>query len=235
MPKRTPKRARNLSTWFKRVGFPPVRHQFNEPHFQPYTRSIGSVLLAWNDLHERLSTVFVMAMGLHQFARSFALWHETRSDFNKRRLLRAAIENLPASEIGERSTLVEDIAWILDKADKLEGLRDDSAHTPLHYTGTANLSLVELLATPYELLNVKPTVIPNTSFANPRAFRLHQHKRDMLAEYRYARERIVILRDFAIAIDYAWANARLPWPDRPDLPDRKPSRQSKGESGRKQK
>jgi hypothetical protein len=72
---------------------------------------------------------------------SLCLWgsanliaHETRNDYGKRRLLRTAIANLPASEIGERTELVAEITWILDAADKLEGLRDDSVHTPVHYT-----------------------------------------------------------------------------------------------------
>jgi hypothetical protein len=81
-----------------------------------------------------LSALFVMSMGIGQFNRSFALWHETRNDYGKRRLLRTAIANLPASEIGERTELVAEITWILDAADKLEGLRDDSVHTPVHYT-----------------------------------------------------------------------------------------------------
>jgi hypothetical protein len=127
------KKAKNLSAWFKRSGVHIIpRHKFTEAHFEPYAKAIGSLLLAWNDLHERLSTVFVMAMGLRQFARSFALWHETRNDIGKRRLLRAAIANLPASEIGERKKLVAEITWLLDAADKLEGLRDDSVHTQRH-------------------------------------------------------------------------------------------------------
>jgi hypothetical protein len=127
------KKAKNLSAWFKRSRVHIIpRHKFTEAHFEPYAKAIGSLLLAWNDLHERLSTVFVMAMGLRQFARSFALWHETRNDIGKRRLLRAAIANLPASEIGERKKLVAEITWLLDAADKLEGLRDDSVHTQRH-------------------------------------------------------------------------------------------------------
>jgi hypothetical protein len=208
------------------------RNRFNELHFAPYARSIGSLLLAWNDLHESLSTLFVMAMGLHQFARSFALWHETRNDVGKRRLLRAAINNLPTSEIGSRTTVVKDIAWILKIAGELEGFRDDSAHTPVCYTWSNSPTLVQLLANPNIDLGVR-NVIPHTRFANPRALRLAKNKQDMLVEYRYARERILVLRDYAIAIDAAWANSRLPWPDRPDLPERKPSRRSKAKASRR--
>jgi hypothetical protein len=88
------KKRKRLTSWFRQHLPHLSRHQFTEGHYQPHARSIGRLLLAWNDLHERLSTLFVMAMGLRQFIRSFAVWHETRSDLNKRRLLRAAMKNL---------------------------------------------------------------------------------------------------------------------------------------------
>jgi hypothetical protein len=185
-------------------------------------------LLAWNDFHERLSTLFVMSMGMRQFARSFAIWHATRNDVGKRGLLRTALANLPASEIGKRTTLVKEINWILEVADKLEGFRDDSAHTPLDYTLPNIFTLADLLSVPSIAELAIPAVVAHTGFANPRALRIQKKKRDMLIEYRYARERILILRDYSMAIDHAWANAHAPWPDRPDLPDRKPSRRSKG-------
>jgi hypothetical protein len=225
------KKAKSLSAWFKRTGMHVVpRHKFTEVHFEPYTKSIGSLLLAWNDLHERLSTVFVMAMGLKQFARSFALWHETRNDVGKRRLLRAAIANLPASEIGERKKLIAEITWLLKAVDKLEGLRDDSVHTPLIYTFPNILTLAEVILGRDAGV---PTVMPHTGFANPRALLIETKKQNMLVELRYARSRVLVLRDYAIAIDHAWANARVPWPDRPDLPNRKPSRRSKGSASRR--
>jgi hypothetical protein len=219
------KKAKSLSRWFKQTGFHAVaRHSFTEPHFGPHTKSIGSLLLAWNDLHERLSTLFVMAMGLTQFARSFAVWHETRSDVNKRRLLRAAIKNLPSSEFEGRPKVIEEITWILDVADKLEGPRDDSAHTPLRYDFPIS-TLAEAILNPLHPSDI--TVAPQTGFANPRALRIYRNNQDMNTERRYARERILVLGDYAMAVDYAWANARLPWPERPDLPERRPNRRSK--------
>ena len=46
------------STWFKEnsgAGLP--RARFTEPYFDAYTKSVGSLLLAWNDLHERTFNV----------------------------------------------------------------------------------------------------------------------------------------------------------------------------------
>jgi hypothetical protein len=176
------KKVKTLSAWF-RSNLGVQRNRFNEAHFATYTKSIGSLLLAWNDLHETLGTLFFMAMGMPQFERTRALWNETRNDMGKRQLLRAAINNLPASEIRKRSNIVVEIEWILDTANKLGGYRDDSAQTPL----------AQLLATP----GVR-TIVPHTRFANPRALRMAKDK-DLLVEYRYARERILVLRDYAIA------------------------------------
>lgn len=226
-----------LSAWLKRQGLEGVnRPQFTESHFAPYAKAIGSLLLAWNDMHERLSTLFVSAMGAAAFAKSFALWHETRTDITKRQLLRTAIANLGAKEIGERKKLVEEVNWILDQAKSLEGYRDDSAHTPLRYGSDADeLWLSELILAPDILEITAESVRPNTAFSNPRAVRIKRTKPDLLIELRYARERILVLRDYAFAIEHAWTNAHVPWPDRPRLPDRKPNRRSKGQAARQRK
>jgi hypothetical protein len=192
-------------------------------------------VLAWNDLHEMLSALFVMAMGVGQFARSAALWHETRNDIGKRRLLRAALANLPASEIGERTKLVAEITWILDAADKLEGLRDDSVHTPVHFAFPNIFSLASILSAQSFLDFGSASVVPNTGFANPRALRIQKSNKNMLAEFRYARSRTLVLRDYAMAIDHAWFKPSVPWPDRPALPDRTTSQRSKGAGPRQKK
>lgn len=249
------KQAKSLSTWYKRSGARVIRrHRFTEPHFDAHTKAIGSLLLAWNDFHERLSALFVNAMGVRQFARSFAIWHATRNDIGKRKLLKVALANLPESErgvplrnpdgtfirnpdgsfMGVRPKLVEEITWILEVADNLEGHRDDSAHTPLRYAYLWDLlSLAERIAArPDSFDPRRQVVMAHTGFANPRALRLQSNKRNLLAEYRYARERILILRDYAIAIEFAWSNPPVTWPDRPSLPERKPIRQSKGKAQR---
>jgi hypothetical protein len=129
-------------------------------------------LLAWNDLHERLATLFVMAMGGGYVNRPLAIWHSVRNDVGKRHLLRTAIENLTPKEKAERPKLVDEITWILEKADKLEGLRDDSAHTPL-----SRLSSVRLVAIPIDWDIGYPLrdVMPDTGFQNPRAMRLDEN------------------------------------------------------------
>jgi hypothetical protein len=216
------KKRKTLSLWFRRSGAFKwaMRPRFTEPLFEPYAKAIGQLLLAWNDLHERLSTLFVMAMGGGWVNRPLAIWHGSIRDYSKRQMLRAAISDMPDGEKAGRMKLVEEITWILDAADKLEGLRDDSAHTPLVYYFRGVVADLRSAA-----------ILPNTSFQNPRAMRIDKKNKDILIESRYARERIIILRDYAIAIDAAWSNARLPWPDRPDLPERKPNQARQSQVG----
>jgi hypothetical protein len=115
----------------------------------------------------------------------------------------------------------------------LEDWRDDSAHTPLRYAYVRDMMSFETLlnASPDPAELKRQVVIAQTGFANPRA--LKNIKKDLLVEARYARERILVLRDYAIAIDFAWSNPPVSWPDRPDLPNRKPNRQSKGQVSRR--
>jgi len=229
------KKAKSLSTWFRQnSGGALPRPRFTEAHFDAYTKSVGSLLLAWNDLHERLATLFVMAMGLRQFAQSFAVWHSIRNDGGKRQALRVAVENLGAAAIGERTKLAKEIEWILDNAQKLETDRDNSAHTPVHFNFPNEVTLAELITARgrTELLGT-PVVTPQTLFGNTRAQRLKTPDRNLLADHRYARNRILILRDYAMALDHAWANKHAAWPDRPALPNRTPSRKLKSKAGQK--
>jgi hypothetical protein len=226
--------AKSLTTWFNKSGAVKwaSRPRYTERHFQPYVKAVGQVLLAWNDLHERLATLFVSAMGGGWVNRPLAVWHATRHDFAKRQLLRAAIADMPEKERAGRTTLAQEITWVLDVADKLEGLRDDSAHTPLRHSGI-NLFQVKNI---FDLPNIFALIVaPDTAFQNPRALRFDKKNKNILVEYRYARERIVILRDYVIAMDYAWSHAHLPWPDRPSLPERRPSRRSKGRAAQRTK
>src|ERR1700722_7530402 len=189
------KKPRTLSGWFRSTGAFKwaFRPRFTESLFEPYAKAVGQLLLAWNDLHERLSTLFVMAMGGGWVNRPLAVWHSSVRDYAKRQMLRAAIADMPEPEKAGRSSLIAEITWILDAADKLEGFRDDAAHTPLVYLfrGVAAADIRNA------------AIYPNISFQNPRAVRIDQKNKDILADSRYARERIIILRDYAIAIEAA--------------------------------
>ncbi len=233
------KRAKSLSAWFRRTNARKwaSKPRFSEPPFDPYTKAIGQLLLAWNDLHERLASLFVMAMGGGWINRPLAVWHKTRMDIAKRELLRAAINHLTDAETSKRPKLVEEITWILDNAKKLEDLRDDSAHGPLSvgYMSASILDFENILSNSNILSGMRAFVGPNTILQNPRAVTISKRPTDLLQDFRYAKERVLILRDYAIAIDAAWGNERLPWPDRPPLPDRSSIRQHRGWAKRRKK
>jgi hypothetical protein len=152
--------------------------------------------------------------------RPLAVWHSIKSDHSKRQMLRRAIVKLPESEKAGRNRLVDEITWVLNVTDNLEGLRNDSAHTPLQFSG--DMFAIADVFSVAEFFSAGSRVFPDTSFQNPRAAHLDQKNKDLLMEYKYARERILVLRDYVIAIDTAWSKASFPWPDRPSLPERKP-------------
>jgi hypothetical protein len=94
VPKKSRQKRKTLSAWFRsNRTAPPVGPRYTEAHFEPYAKAIGSLLLAWNDLHEQLSRLFIMAMGIEQFAQSNAIWHKQIRDGAKRQLLNTAMEN----------------------------------------------------------------------------------------------------------------------------------------------
>ncbi len=206
-----------LAKWFARVKADKWarRHQFTEPEFIDHVKAIGQLLLAWNDFHERLASLFVSAVGGGWMGRPLALWHAVRSDLSKRQMLKIAIGEIPDGELGSRDKLVGEIKWTLKKADELEGIRDDAAHTPLyHYPHIPGDNI---------LAKVLPTgVFADSAMGNPRAHRINIENKNLVAEFKYAHERVLILRDYAMAIDFAWGNERLPWPERPKLPNPPP-------------
>ena len=211
----------SVERWLKKVGGKAgwaTRHTFQEDEFKPYYQAIGELLLVWNDLHECLSALFIAAVGGGWVNRPLALWHSIRNDLGKRQMLKAAIEEIPPSEIGSRTKIVEEIKWILTNTNKLEGLRDDAVHTPLYFWPKPGVE-ISVGGEP-----VKRMVQGYETFGNRRAQRINESKSNFLADLRHGYNRLVILRDYAFALDIAWSNERLPWPDRPQLPNPSPKK-----------
>ena len=108
-----------------------------------------------------------------------------RSGHSKRQAIREAIVKLQDSGKAGRDRLVDEIAWVLNAADKLEGLRDDAAHTPLQISG--DLFAIADVFSVADFFSAGSRVLPDTTFQNPRAARLDQKNKDVLMEYKYAR------------------------------------------------
>ena len=205
-----------LDKWFELTAERKMRrHQFTEAGFDEIARAIGRLLLAWNDLHEKLLSIFVTALGGGWAGRPLALWHSARNDVGKRNLLLVTLDQIPTSELGSRTKLVKELKWILSNAEELEGKRDDAAHTPmLDYNSHIENFVAKAL--------LGGAIFADDFMGNKRAQRLNQKGIDLHKEFEYTRKRIIILRDYAIAIDLAWTNDTYSWPDRPKLPNPPP-------------
>jgi hypothetical protein len=220
-----------LDRWFKRIKADrwARRHQFTEKEFENHVRAIGQLVLAWNDFHERLAPLFVFVLGAGWVNRPLALWHSTRTDQSKRNMLKAVLDHVPPSEVGSRDKMIAEIKWLLGKAQPIEGTRDDAVHTPLYYYPP--LSPDNMLAS-----IIQTGIFADDAWGNERAWRINREGKDLVAEFEHARQRIILLRDYAMALDLAWGNERLPWPDRPVLPNPPPKTAKKRRSaGRKSK
>jgi hypothetical protein len=208
-----------LDKWFRRVRADKWarRHTFKEKEFEKHIKAIGELVLAWNDFHERLAPLFVFALGGGWIERPLALWHSMRTDQSKRNMLKIALDYIPPNETANRPKLVKEIKWILTECQPMEGIRDDAVHTPLyHYPPLeTDSALARIIAS---------GVFAEEIWGNKRAMRINRETQDLVAELEYAHTRIIILRDYAMAIDLAWGNERLPWPDRPKLPSPPPKK-----------
>lgn len=201
--------------------------RFTERSYKPYVLGIGQLALAWNDLHEKLGDIFVVVMEGNTAADNHdvtyqlaAVWSAASSDRTKREMLKAAVASPRALEGGPFPKLQDDISWLLGQAMKLEDRRNDIIHAPLFSLvdpGT-NVSLVAQ----YFALQVGAEVIPNLMLQNTRATKLvdKNPKGQMLADFRWCRDSILALRDYASLITLGITVDQRAWPDRPQMPSR---------------
>ncbi len=205
----------------KRIGF----DRFTEPQFEPYVKAIGQLALAWNSFHEVLGWTFevLIAGAIHstdnykgQQVRQ--AWHVLNSDRDKRRLLRAAAANLTEIEKENFPDFPSDVKWILDRGDELEDMRNNVVHSPLMLISSKKRRWGLSPA-----LGMPDYIVPQWLLGNRRALNLQQlleKNKELLAEFRWCRDAILICRDFMVHANRSWTSARYPWPRRPSLPPR---------------
>ena len=98
------------------------------------------------------------------------------------------------------------------EVDKLEDARNTAIHSPLLAKSDSNV-LILGLSIPIR------SVAPNLGLKNFRATKLAQ--KDLLTEFRWCRDAALLLRDYALSLDFAtFPGEDYPWPDRPSLPNR---------------
>ena len=87
--------------------------------------AIGKVTLAWNKLQESLALLFA-SIFRHNGEAALAVWHSQKNDLAQRNMIRAAAQ---ANENELRSDVIDEIKWLLDRADSLSIRRNDTIHT----------------------------------------------------------------------------------------------------------
>jgi hypothetical protein len=94
---------------------------FREPDFEPYTLAIGSLVLIWNDLHERLAWLFWILLRDDLPDRAIECWNSLRFDSPRRQALKDAAKEV-AKERSEFSKMSDEITWLCDRLDVLRAL-----------------------------------------------------------------------------------------------------------------
>jgi len=185
---------------------------FTDNAFRPYAVALGQFALAWNDLHLTLGMLFCTVMGGGFSNPALAIWNELKADRAQRDILMSAAKAFTLN--GGSEKLSQEITWICQRADAIEGSRNDALHSPLWGVRTAAGSV---------------DVQPVTGLGHIRAKKLLG--KNLLAEFRWGRDSATVLRDYATRLDFEFCRC-LPLSDRPPMPIRadtsgkKPPRQA---------
>jgi hypothetical protein len=210
-------------------------HRFTERGYKPYTSVIGQLVLAWNDLHERLGFLFIAILNhraaefdakdvapehegefeSHQIERISGIWSSSQFDRPKRAMLESLINHVIQYDLRAFPKFTNDLTWILSEANKLEDIRNNAVHTPLRWIGDSPIVRAFMSAHDVE-------VYPSVSLGNQRAVKLAKQnlRKDLVRQFRWARDASLVLRDFTILIHRALTVEGAPWPHRPSLPNR---------------
>ena len=183
--------------------------RFTDKIFEPYVMAIGQLALAWNDLHEKLGWLFATFLTPGELAP--LLWNAPQFDRQKRALLEAATNAMPPLTQSDYPRLKEDILWLLKQVNSLEDARNTAIHSPLLAQSDRDVLVFGVT------ISIR-SVAPNLWLQNSRAMKLAQ--KDLLTEFRWCRDAALLLRDYALSLDYATMPEDYPWPDRPSLPNR---------------
>ena len=165
--------------------------------FQPYTKALGEVSLAWNDFNMVLSSVFGTALKIPNLMIADALWNPLKSDRAQRDTLRAVI-NLDVIGHNISTNIRSEVKWVLDKADSLEEARNNALHSAL--------------------LSDQGSVFAWYHLGNQRAKKLAD--KDLLKEFGWFYDTAIILRQYIELLGDAVGRPTEPLPERPLLLNR---------------
>jgi hypothetical protein len=187
-------------------GWEPQHSDYTEAIYAPYVALIGQIALSWNSLHERLAHLFWVIMGGGFMDQPIGVWNSQNFDRARREMLRAATVAATPRELADHPKLIDDVTWLLARADDLEHKRNDAVHSPLY---AASNILVH---------GIVPPVISDDMLKNRRAMNLAG--KNLMEEFAWCRDSIIVLCDFAVSVERALTADGARWPDKPSLPTR---------------
>lgn len=109
-----------------------LKTDFRDEVYKEYARTLGEVVLAWNNLHEALGVIFSSATGIPNRLLSDAMWYSCGTDRAQREMLKAMLEK---DVIGHFicAPVRSEVIWILKQVDRIEDKRNDLIHAPVYY------------------------------------------------------------------------------------------------------
>lgn len=185
-----------------------MARDFRDEAFKPVAKAIGQMTLAWNDLHQTLGVLFWVVSNVANALMPFAVWHSSKSDRGQRDMLRALID-LDAVGYDLNSKNREEVRWILGQVNTLEDLRNDAIHSPM-LNAPDRPGGVGVMA---------------HEFGHQRAKKLAN--KDLVREFNWFYDSVVVLNNYAADIAWSLTPRSAPFPERPQMPSRGDSNESK--------
>jgi hypothetical protein len=186
----------------KKLITPKQREREKARVFRPLAIELGWIVYEWNRLHAAMGELFADVVSKDNLGIGLSIWNCNSIITNERAqraMLRAAIDGRWPGSSKPRAH--QDIGWILNKVDALAFARNRAIHSPLVFLINALSGAIE--------------ISPMHFFGNPRADELTG--KSLLEEYRWYRDHLSKLADFAIPLHFAINFPEHAWPDRPRL------------------
>jgi hypothetical protein len=190
---------------------PTQRKRAQAKAFRPLAIELGWLTYEWNRLHESLGEIFANVIAGQYLNRgdmvgpALAAWHTLTNERAQRLMLRAAFNSryLP---VKPKPKMHGEISWVLGKLEVLAGKRNDAIHAPLAFINVSDLEAEGVEILPFYFLG------------NPRATGLKD--KSLLEEFKWYRNHLEKLADYAESLIFAMKFSDYTWPDRPQLPPR---------------
>jgi hypothetical protein len=174
-------------------------HPF-EKLFPPIAVELGKLVYAWNLLHEELGQLFECVIVPKRPGCALAAWRALENDRSQRLMVEYAVKYA----IDLRPEIVEDILWVLDKANKLSETRNNAIHSPY------------VVVTSPDPLGTR--IAPLDFFGHPRAMKLAG--KDLVTEFEWCSISTRLLAGHVCLICFSIRSGE-PLPPRPKLPEKK--------------